>query len=447
MRSDNKLRQPMVVLAVACLTAACTVGPSYKAPHENAPAVWITAEETFAPTAEVLSDWWSTFDDPLLTHLLERAVESNHDLRIAAARVREARALRRAARSQHLPRIGASADATRFRLSENGVGAGSAAAAQGLIEQEDDFFQAGFDASWEIDVFGGTRRALEGAAARVEAIEHDRRQTLLSILAEVARAYIELRGSERRLAVAEDNLRIQRESLERVESKVEAGLARRLDAQQARAQLEATRSAIPTFQAVRRTEAYRLAVLLGEAPGALASELANAAPVPVPPSAVALGLPSELLRRRPDVRAAERRLAAATADIGVAVADLYPRFVLSGAAGRESGALSDLFSAGSGTWLLRPAIQWSVFQGGRIRANIQAVEARSEAALARYERTVVLAIEEAEAALVRHARQQETRQSLEEAVGASRRAVELADVLYRRGLADYLTVLDVTCSP
>ena len=421
------------------LLSACTVGPDYRAPQETA-AVWVTAEESIEPRSEVLTEWWSRFEDPLMTSLIERAARSNHDLRIATARVREARDLRHATRSKHLPQIGAAADATRFRLSENGVGVGSAAAQQGLVNREDDFFQAGFDATWELDVFGGTRRAVEGASARVEAVEQDRRDTLVTVLAEVALCYIEIRGNERRLAVAKDNLRIQRQSLELVENKVASGLARQLEAEQARAQLETTRSTIPALSGARRVGAYRLAVLLGEEPGALLSELAAARPVP---SALAsIGLPTELLRRRPDVRAAERRLAAATADIGVAVADLYPRFLLSSAAGRESGAFSELLSAGSGTWLASPGIRWPIFQGGRIRANIRAVKARSEAALARYERRVLIAIEEAESALVRTLRERETRQRLEQAVVASRRAAELAEILYRRGLADYLTVLD-----
>ncbi len=420
----------------------CTVGPDYQTPIESAPTTWLTAaEEQVEPGGKVLAEWWTRLEDPLLNDLLQRAVASNHDLRIAVARVQEARALRRVAFSKHLPKIGASADTTRFRLSSNGVGVGSAAAEQGLVNQQDDFYQVGVDTTWELDLFGGLRRAVEGASARLEAAQEDRRGVLLSVLAEVATSYVELRGAERRLAVAEDNVRIQRATLNLVANKVKAGLARRLEVDRATALLETTRSAIPTLEAAKSTIAYRLAVLLGEPPGALSAELSTVRPVPLPPELIPLGLPSELLRRRPDVRAAERRLAAATADIGVAVAELYPRFLLTAAAGRESGSASDLFKAGSGSWLLQPSLRLPIFQR-RIRANIRATEARSDQALARYEQAVLLAVAETESALVRYTRQMQTRASLAEAVAASQRAVDQADVLYSRGLTDQLTVLD-----
>ena len=420
----------------------CTVGPDYQTPIETAPTAWVTpAEEQVEPGGDVLAEWWTRLEDPLLSDLLQRAVTSNHDLRVAMARVREARALRRAAFSKHLPKIDASADTTRFRLSSNGVGVGSAAAEQGLVNQQDEFYQAGLNTSWELDLFGGIRRAVEGASARLEAAEEDRRGVLLSVLAEVARSYVELRGAERRLAVAKDNVRIQRGTLDLVANKVKAGLARRLEVERATALLETTRSAIPSLEAARSTTAYRLAVLLGEPPGALSAELSSTRPVPLPPELIPLGLPSELLRRRPDLRAAERRLAAATADVGVAVAELYPRFLLTAAGGRESGSASDLFKAGSGTWLLQPSLRLPIFQR-RIRANIRATEARLDQALAQYEHAVLLAVEEAESALVRYTQQLQTRANLAEAVAASQRAVDQADVLYSRGLTDQLTVLD-----
>ncbi len=431
------------MLVLCCgVVLGCTVGPDYQTPIETAPTAWVTrAEERVAPGGEILIEWWASLEDPILTDLLQRAVVSNHDLRIAEARVRESRALRRAAFSKHLPKIDGSAAATRFRLSRNGVGVGSAAAEQGLVNLEDDFYQLGVDTTWELDLFGGIRRAVEGASARLEAVAEERRGMVLSILAEVAASYIEVRGAERRLAVAEDNVRIQRATLDLVANKVKAGLSRRLELERAKALLETTRSAIPALEAARSTASYRLAVLLGEQPGALNAELSAVRPVPLPPALIPLGLPSELLRRRPDVRAAERRLAASTAEIGVAVAELYPRFLLTSAVGRESGVVSDLFKAGSGNWLLQPSLRLPIFQR-RIRANIKAVEARSEQALAIYEQAVLLAVEETESALERYARQLQTRGHLTAAVAASRRAVDLADVLYGRGLTDQLTVLD-----
>ena len=431
-----------VLLAVLSL-GGCTVGPDYVAPVEDAREAWVTeATAGLTPELQVLTAWWTSLDDPLLDRLIERAAHANHDLRIAEARVREARALYRVARSRGLPNVGTEATYTRNGISEDGVGLGSVAVEQGLANREDDFYEVGFDASWELDVFGGVRRSRQAATARAEAAEEDRRDVLRTVLAEVARGYVELRGGQRRLEVARDNLRIQQESLELVENKVETGLARPLDLEQARAQLESTRSAMPAFQAQVRAGAHRLGVLVGEEPGALIAELEVARALPAPPAAVPVGLPSDLLRRRSDVRRAERQLAAAVADIGVAVADLYPRFLLAGAAGREAGSASDLGSGSAGTWFLAPRVTLPIFQGGRIRANIRAGEARHEQALARWEQSVLLAIEESETALVLYARERERSRSLAAAAAASRRAVELAEVLYSRGLSDYLVVLD-----
>ena len=447
----HRLQRPAVgrlgglapTLLALVLLAGCTVGPDYVAPQESAPAAWSAeADEGLTPDAEVLTEWWTSLDDPLLVALIERAAAANHDLRVATSRVREARAFFSVARSRGLPDVGTAATYTRSGISEEGVGLGPVAVNQGLVDREEDFYEVGFDASWELDVFGGVRRSRQAATARAEAAKENRRDVLRTVLAEVARGYVELRGAQRRLEVARDNLRIQQESLELVESKVKTGLARPLELEQARAQLESTRSAIPGFQAQVRAGAHRLGVLIGEQPDALIAELEAARAVPTPPEAVPVGLPSDLLRRRADVRRAERQLAAATADVGVAVADLYPRFLLAGAAGREAGSASDLGSASAGTWFIAPRVTLPVFQGGRIRANIRATEARHEQALARWEQSVLLAIEESETALVLYARERETSRSLAEAVAASRRAVELAEVLYSRGLSDYLVVLD-----
>ncbi len=435
--------QAVTAIAFVLLFAGCTVGPDYVAPPESSPEIWATEPaEGLAPDAEILTDWWTSLDDPLLESLLERAANANHDLRVATARVREARASYRIARSRGLPSVGAATAYTRNGISEDGVGLGPVAVEQGLVDREEDFYEAGFDASWELDVFGGVRRARQAATARAEAAEEDRRDVLRTVLAEVARGYVELRGAQRRLDVARDNLRIQQQSLELVENKVKAGLARPLELEQARAQLAATRSTVPGFQAQVRAGAHRLGVLVGEQPGTLIEELSAVRAVPAPPAAVPVGLPSDLLRRRPDVRRAERQLAAAVADVGVAVADLYPRFMLTGAAGREAGSASDLGSGSAGTWFLSPRVTLPLFQGGRIRANIRATEARHEQAVARWEQAVLLAVEESETALIRYTRERERSRSLAEAAAASRRAVELAEVLYSRGLSDYLVVLD-----
>ena len=418
------------------------VGPKYVEPDTESPAGWNATDSSLVdPAATPLREWWNVFGDPMLSDLIQRAAERNHDVRIAQARLRESRAAGRVARAGLLPNVGAGASASVTRLSENSVGQGSLARA-GLVPVQSDSYQTGFDASWEIDIFGGKRRQVEAAKSRVQAAEEVRRDVLVTLLAEVARNYTELRGAQQRLEVAEKNVRIQSDTLELVENKFTAGLVREIDVAQASAQLGQTRAILPEFEAAIYASAHRLAVLVGEAPTSLLTELLESKPLPPRPGLVPVGVPSELLRRRPDIRRAERELAAATADIGVAVADLYPRFFLSGGAGFEGGAVNKLFQAASGTWLFGPRIHLPIFQGGRIRARIKASKARTEQALTLYEQKVLLALEEVETSLVRYRQKIEAYNRLVESQQASRRAVELSRTLYDLGLTDFLGVLD-----
>jgi NodT family efflux transporter outer membrane factor (OMF) lipoprotein len=265
---------------------------------------------------------------------------------------------------------------------------------------------------------------------------------LVTITAEVAIIYLELRGNQRRMAVAENNIRIQKDTLDFVEKRYRTGLGSELAVVQARSQLRATESFVPTLKAAIRAGAYQLGVLTGQMPAMALTELQSTKPLPLPPKLVPVGLPSDLLLRRPDLRRAERQLAASTSEIGTARADLFPRFFLTGSYGYDSTSLSDLFTWSSRTWSLGPTVHWPVFQGGRIRANIEATEARNEAALARYEQAVISALAEVESALAGYVEVQEERRKLAESVQASVRAVELAKNLYELGLSDFLTVLD-----
>ena len=424
--------------------AGCAVGPDYREPDVAPDAEWVPQDTALAvtPGADIDDRWWRVFDDDALNGYIDLAVRENHDVRIAEARVRQARALRGIAGAALLPQVDASADAVRFRLSENSPQAGSQLAGGGLIDQVDNLYQAGFDASWEIDVFGGNRRAVQSARAGEEAANERRRDVLLSVLAEVARNYTEIRGNQRRLAVTERNVELQEQTTELVEKKFRVGLSRELDVVRARAQTEATRALIPSLRAEIRAGAYRMAVLTGQPPGELLRELVDTDVELEAPDDVALGLRSEQLLRRPDVRAAERDLAQATADVGVAVADLYPRFFAVGSGGWESGQTDNLFGDGSKTWQIGPAIRWPVFQGGRIRANIRLQNAEADEAAARFEQTVLRALEDVEASLVRYGEERYTFESLQDATDASTRAVELASKLYEKGLSDFLTVLD-----
>jgi len=431
------------LVVLTFLLQACMVGPDYNKPNTELGEDWVgkSVSKQYSNQEPDIT-WWESLGDPQLTAYVKEAVNSNYDLVVASARVIESRALRGVASSAFYPQIDSDTSYQRFRQSENGVIAIGTLSDLGFADKQGDLYQAGFDAFWEIDIFGGTRRSVEAATARLEAAVENRRDILISVIAEVARNYIELRGAQRGLAVSENNIRIQTDTLKLVENKYKAGLSSELDVARARAQLESTKASVPPIRASIRASAYRIAVLLGKEPRALLEELLATKPIPVTPDVVPVGLQSDLLLRRPDIRRVERELKAANADIGVATAELFPRFFITGGAGLESVSFADFFKASSSIWSIGPSVPWPVFQGGRIRSNIKATEARESAELARYKQTVLLALEEVESSLVRYAEQELERRSLSEAVEASQKAVDLAEVVYDKGLADFLTVLD-----
>ena len=414
----------------------CTVGPNYKTPKTKMP-------ESFANTqavagTEVVAKWWTTLQDPTLDSLIDRAVRSNLDLRFAQARIREARAQRGVVRSDLLPSVNASASYQRQRISEN---TGTTQDSTGTIPVEGDFYQAGFDASWEIDVFGGIRREVEAANADLAAEIENRRDVLVTLLAEVARNYVEMRSSQRQITIAEANLKAQQETLELTRVRFNAGLVSDLDVARAEALVQTTASQIPTLEISARQSIHLLGVLLGQEPNALVQELAPERAIPASPREVPIGLPSELLRRRPDIRRAERQIAAATARIGVATAELFPKFSLTGALGLGSSKFSNLADSGSKFWSIVPGVSLPIFNFGRIRSNIAVQNAREEQAFVTYQQTVLTSLREVEDALVAFSEDQRRRQTLSSAVDANRRAVDLANQLYKQGLTDFLSVL------
>lgn len=442
----HKHVSPFALLAVSTaalgLAGCAAVGPNYTPTTTDTAAAWSTsvhAEAAIATDRDAETRWWAAFRDPLLEALVEHVAAHNHDVAIAAARLIEARALRGVAAAAWYPQVDADASAVRQSLSENG--ANPVARIPGA-DLRRNIYTAGFDAAWEIDFFGGTRRAVEAAEARIGGAVEDGRAVLLAVLAEVARNYAEARGAQRRIAIAEKSVELQRQTVDLVGKQLRAGAASRFDLDRAEAELQTTRASLPNLHAEMRAAAHRLAVLTGRPPEALVDELLATAPRQAPSDIVPVGLRSEILRRRPDVRRAERILAAATADIGVATAELFPRFFLTGMAGLESLSFGDLFRSGSGFWSLGPSIRWPIFSGGRIRANITATEARAEQAALRYEQAVLQALEDAESALVRYGEELETRRRLMEAVETRRNVVAIAKRRYGEGLDDLLIVLD-----
>jgi NodT family efflux transporter outer membrane factor (OMF) lipoprotein len=424
-----------VVLAILILTGCATVGPDYVPPDTSVSATWhtqfkagFTAEEM---NPQTLAEWWTTLNDPELSRLIDRAVLGNLDLKKAMARVRESRARRGMAKADLFPTLDATGSANWSRSNKD-TGSGKTS----------DLFAATFDAGWELDIFGGVRRSVEAAEADLQANYEDLRNVLVSLIGEVALNYIEVRTFQTRLTVAEANLEAQNETYQLTLWRYQAGLSDELAVQQARYNLENTRSQTPTLRIGLEEAMNRLAVLLGEQPGKVHTELEERKPTPVPSLEVAVGVPADILRRRPDVRRAERQLVSQTARVGVATADLYPKFTLSGSIGLEALSLSNLSSSGSWTLSGGPKITWGIFKAGAIRQNIEAQSALQEQYLIAYEVAVLSALEEVENALVAYAEEQYRRDDLRKAMEAAKKAVDMAQHKYQAGLTDFSNVLD-----
>lgn len=437
------IARSLIGAGVAVWPAACTVGPEYHPPQREAAAQWTGLQEEGTDTwvtgqeAETAA-WWRALDDPLLDELVRRAVAGNYDLRLAEARIREARAARGVTAADWSPQVDALGSAERSRRSEN-ANTGNAAPISG---QTHSLYQAGFDARWELDVFGGTQRAVEAADAEIARAEENRRATLVTLLAEVGRNYVEMRSAQERIAIAQRNIAAQRDALDLSTMRFKAGLVSELDSAQAENLLTTTQATVPALQVQVRSSMHRLATLLGEDPGSFNAELEQAASPVASPVSIPAGIPSDLLRRRPDIRAAERGIAAATARIGVATADLYPKFTLMGGVGLQSSSSGSLLDASSRYWSIGPGVVWPALDGGRIRANIAVQDAREEQAFITYESTVLTALEETENAISAFSREHDRRAALAQARDAAQKAVDLATVQYRSGLTAFLTVLD-----
>jgi multidrug efflux system outer membrane protein len=429
---------PTVAVAVAAtLLTACAVGPDYHAPETKVADKFDNAESTTYSGAGAdagLAGFWTGFRDAELDELVKDALVSNHDLRIAITRVKEARALRRNSAFDLAPAINAGGGYTKTRTANVTTLPGAA--------RESEYYDAGFDAFWELDFFGGVRRGLEASNAQLGAVEAAGRDALVIVTAEVTRTYFELRGEQQRLDVARRNVVNQKATLDLAQVRLDAGSGTEFDTARAQAQLSATLGTIAPLEAAVARSIHRLSVLVGREPGALRAELAPPRNLPPLPGIVPVGDPAGLLRRRPDIRIAERELAGATARVGVAIADLFPRVTFTGSAGyvaTNSGGLGD---AGSDTYTLAPGISWAIFDLGHVQARIGAAKWRKEGAALRYEQTVLQALEETENSLVTHARARERLVHDEAAVRASNTAAGLARVRYENGASDFLAVLD-----
>jgi len=442
-QNDNAFRRrvrwsvlAVIVSLYLMAVTGCLVGPDYKPPQTQVPSSW-TETATAQPPAHPYQDlvhWWTTFNDPMLSLLVDRAIQSNLDLKLAQARIRQARAARNVTAAGLGPTVNAGGSYTR---------SGSAVETPGGTENNtSNLYRTGLDSAWEIDIFGGVRRSIEAADASLQAAVEDRRDVLVTLAAEVGLNYTDLRSFQQQIAIAQQNLKAQRHTAEITRQRYQAGFVGALDVANAEAQVATTASQIPLLESFARQSIYSLSILLGREPSALLEELTPVADIPAAPPAAPVGVPADLLRRRPDIRRAEAQIHAATAQIGVATADLFPKFALSGSIGYQSNQFSSWVDWVNRFWSFGPSASWEIFASGAIRANIELQKAVQEQTLIAYQQTVLAALQDVENALVASTKEAQRREALAAAVDSNRKAVQYSLQLYTQGQIDFLNVLD-----
>jgi multidrug efflux system outer membrane protein len=433
---------PALIAAVAVLLAAsCVVGPNYHTPKVQVPGKWeaLSADSKGNPsvaTADVIpiADWWKSFHDERLNSLITQAVQSNLTLQQARARVLQAREAKAIAGAGMSPTVDLAGNITTSRS-----GSGSSVGSSG--GSVTNLFQSALDATWELDFFGGIRRGIEAANSDYQAAIEDSRDVMITLTAEVARDYIDLRGSQQELAIARENLADQKQTADLTRKRFQVGFASGLDVADAEAQVSTTEAQIPVLEAAIQQDIYALGVLLGREPGALIADLSPEGTLPNTPPVVPVGLPSELLERRPDIRRSEAQLHSATAQIGVATADLFPKFSLTGSVGGQAITAGSLGSFATHFWSIGPSLSLPVFNAGKVRANIRLQNAIQQQALLAYKQTILTALQDVESALIGYTKDQKHRTSLSSAVKSNQTAVKLSRLLYTAGETDFLNLL------
>lgn len=429
----NKLLPPIAVLL---FFTGCVVGPNYKAPDTNVSQNYSESDNTDFSTAKPELNWWNSFDDPILSRLIDEAVKKNHDILIAEANIKAARAYQKQGDYDRYPTVTSGASIDKQERSKASIGNFPG------ISRDQTFFNAALDATWELDFFGRIKRSNEALNADYEAAVANQHSVTVSVTAEVALTYIELRGAQHRLDVAQNNANNQRDIYKLTQVIAAGGTGTELDVVRSSSQLESTLATLPLLQADIDVAIHRLSVLTGAEPGTLQAELSKPAQLPVFPTLVNIGQPADLLRRRPDIQSAERQLAAATARIGVETADLFPRVTLSGSFGFLGRSLADIGQSDYRTTSFGPFLTWPAFDLGRVRARIGAANANAEGLLANYQKTVLVALEETENNLVRVAKNRERQAHLQVAADAAQKAYDLSEVRYHNGVDSFINVLD-----
>ncbi|NLP60452.1 efflux transporter outer membrane subunit [Paraburkholderia sacchari] len=445
-RSANAPLTVLTALVSVCTLAACTVGPDYRgapavAPDAASAATFVRTPAQGVTPERAPSEWWLAFDDPQLNALVAAAFEHNLDLRAAQARLRQSRAQLQQQRAAELPKISANAAAPRLRepnLNAFSQQPGSSGAGRGPLQ----FYTASFDASWEIDLFGGTRRAVEAASDEADAVQADLADVQVSLAAEVVQAYVDLRDEQQRLAIAQRNADLQQQMLTLTEQRRAGGTAADVDVERLTTQVETTRSTLAPLAAQVEMSLDQLAVLTGNAPGALDAELAAPRALPSLPASVPVSDPTTMLAQRPDIRAAERRLASSNAQIGEHVADFLPKLTLFGSLGFTAADPGHLMRKNNFSWAGVPYLQWNVFDFGRTLGAVRGAEAARDEAEARYEKAVLAALQDANGALSRYGYQREHLLTLQKVQTSAQRSATLMRARYRAGASTLVDLLD-----
>jgi NodT family efflux transporter outer membrane factor (OMF) lipoprotein len=438
-RSDRFLKPVRSIVLTLSLTG-CVVGSDYVPPQIELPKQWTEA----ATSKQILQlqEWWKTFNDPVLNQLIDQATHSNLDLKLAESRIRASRSEYNATIAAALPSLSTHSSVSRRLNNTSGTSGSSAGGGFGVGNQLINIFQVGFDAVWEIDLFGGVQRALEVADANSEFAEESRRDRLVTLFAEVARNYIQLRANQQMQRITLENLHSQEETLKLIQVRQRAGLISEVDSAQNQAQLATLRSQLPLYETATKQAIHALALLLGQTPDKLNANLQNNGIIPISQNPGLADLPAELLRRRPDIRMAERKLAATNAEIGIAVNEQYPKINLSAFLGLQNTSIANFTPIGK-SWSTAASLTMPIFNWGRIQANIKVKEALNEQAFITYQSTVLNAFKEVEDALVAQVQEQQRGVDLDKSVKAQQLLLTLATERYRKGLSSYLEVLDV----
>ncbi len=430
-------------LLLGLLLGGCTLGPDFSAPDTQAPAAWAALQQTAAPSqpeeGALQQRWWDSFDDPVLTELIEQASQRNLDLQMASARLLQSRAVRQSIAAEQAPAVDLGAGYSRARNSAEGLNDPSGKGGKSAFS----LWQGDLAASWELDLWGRVRRQVEAADAVVQVAENDRRGVLLSLLADTAGNYIQLRAVQHTLVVTRDNLEVARHSLRLSQMRLNDGVATALDVAQASAQVASIEARLPLLDDRQAQLINALSLLLAEPPRRLQARLLPSAQMPAPQQRFAIGVPSELAQRRPDIRQAEAQLHAATASIGVAKADFYPSIRLSGNLGLQSLQLADFGSWDARRFAIGPQLSLPIFEGGRLTGVLKLREAQQQEAALHYQQVVLRAWHEVDDVLRLYNASQLRRDLLAEAVRQNRIALETAQRQYVEGAVDFLNVLSV----